>query len=155
SPMMGSKLLRQGDTERGFAGWINRRFDSVRHAYTRALYGALRSRPVVLTVWVIVLLLMIPFYMFSQRELAPDEDEGVVFAVIQAPAHATLDETNLFAQQMYDVYHSFPESDSIFQITSTTGGFGGMVTKPCSQRYNTAQQRLFEASVACAQIPDF
>ena len=28
--MMGSKLLRAGDTERGFAGWINRRFDRVR-----------------------------------------------------------------------------------------------------------------------------
>ena len=35
SPMMGSKLLRAGDTERGFAGWINRRFDGVRSAYTR------------------------------------------------------------------------------------------------------------------------
>ena len=35
SPMMGAKLLRAGDTERGFAGWINRRFDSVRHGYTR------------------------------------------------------------------------------------------------------------------------
>ncbi|PYX22059.1 MAG: multidrug efflux protein, partial [Acidobacteria bacterium] len=41
SPMMGSKLLRQGDTERGFAGWINRRFDSVRNAYTRTLSGTL------------------------------------------------------------------------------------------------------------------
>ncbi len=27
SPMMGSKLLRAGDTEQGFAGWVNRRFD--------------------------------------------------------------------------------------------------------------------------------
>ncbi len=96
---------------------------------------------------------MIPFYMFSQRELAPDEDEGVVFAVIQAPANATLDETNLFAQQMYDVYHSFPESDSIFQITSPTGGFGGMVTKPWSQRKKTAQQLLVEASGPLSQIP--
>ena len=153
SPMMGSKLLRQGDTERGFAGWINRRFDSVRNAYTRTLSGTLRYRPVVLTLWVIVLLLMIPFYMFSQRELAPDEDEGVVFAVIQAPANATLDQTNLFAQQMYDVYHSFPESDSIFQITSPTGGFGGMVTKPWSQRKKTAQQLLVEASGPLSQIP--
>src|SRR5437016_7509117 len=153
SPMMGSKLLRQGDTERGFAGWINRRFDSVRNAYTRTLSGTLRYRPVVLTLWVIVLLLMIPFYMFSQRELAPDEDEGVGFAVIQAPANATLDETNLFAQQMYDVYHSFPESDSIFQITSPTGGFGGMVTKPWSQRKKTAQQLLVEASGPLSQIP--
>jgi multidrug efflux pump len=153
SPMMGSKLLREGDTERGFAGWINRRFDSVRNAYTRTLSGTLRYRPVVLTLWVIVLLLMIPFYMFSQRELAPDEDEGVVFAVIQAPANATLDETNLFAQQMYDVYHSMPESDSIFQITSPTGGFGGMVTKPWSQRKKTAQQLLIEATGPLSQIP--
>jgi len=60
SPMMGSKLLRQGDTERGFAGWINRRFDSVRNAYTRTLSGTLRYRPVVLTLWAVVLLLMIP-----------------------------------------------------------------------------------------------
>src|SRR5213078_1474913 len=110
-------------------------------------------RPVVLTLWAVVLLLMIPFYMFSQRELAPNEDEGVVFAVIQAPANATLDQTNLFAQQMYDVYHSFPESDSIFQITSPTGGFGGMVTKPWSQRKKTAQQLLVEATGPLSQIP--
>src|SRR5256886_2025797 len=57
SPMMGSKLLRTGDTGRGFAGWINRRFDSVRSAYSRTLAGTLRYRPVVLTLWVIVLLL--------------------------------------------------------------------------------------------------
>src|SRR5207253_5497424 len=82
-----------------------------------------------------------------------NEDQGVVFAVIQAPANATLDQTNLFAQQMYDVYHSFPESDSIFQITSPTGGFGGMVTKPWSQRKKTAQQLLVEASGPLSQIP--
>src|SRR5256714_12928092 len=34
SPMMGSRVLRSGDAERGFAGWVNRRFDSVRRAYT-------------------------------------------------------------------------------------------------------------------------
>src|SRR5256885_1290551 len=49
SPMMGSKLLRAGDTERGFAGWINRRFASVRSLYERALTSTLRYRPVVLT----------------------------------------------------------------------------------------------------------
>src|SRR5213595_2459389 len=153
SPMMGSRLLREGDTERGFAGFINRRFESVRNLYTRLLAGTLSYRPVVLTLWALVLLLVVPFYMFSQRELAPNEDEGVVFAVIQAPANATLDQTNLFAQQMYDVYHSMPESDSIFQITSPTGGFGGMVTKPWSQRKKTAQQLLVEASGPLSQIP--
>jgi multidrug efflux pump len=153
SPMMGSRLLRQGNTERGFAGWINRRFDSVRNAYTRSLAGTLRYRSVVLTLWAIVVVSMVPFYMFSQRELAPNEDQGVVFAVIQGPANATIDQTNLFAQQMYDVYHSFPESESIFQITGPGNGFGGMVTKPWSERKKTAQQLLVEATGPLSKIP--
>src|SRR5271154_3096346 len=54
SPMMSSKLLRQGDAEHGFAGIINRQFDRVRNLYTSLLTGTLQYRPVVLTVWVIV-----------------------------------------------------------------------------------------------------
>jgi multidrug efflux pump len=145
SPMMGSKLLRAGASERGLAGWINRRFESVRSAYSRILSGTLQYRPVVLVLWAIVVLLIVPFYMFSQRELAPAEDQGVVFGVIQASANSTIDQTNLFTNEVYDVYHSFPESESIFQITSPTGGFGGMVTKPWSQRKKTAQQLLVES----------
>jgi multidrug efflux pump len=152
SPMMGSKLLRAGDTDRGFAGIVNRRFDSVRNLYTRLLAGTLLYRPVVLTLWVLVAVLMIPFYMFSQRELAPAEDQGVVFGVIQSSANATLDQTNLFTDQVYNVYHSFPESASIFQITNPNGGFGGMVTKPWSQRKKTTQQLLLESSGKLSKI---
>ncbi|HKW19138.1 MAG TPA: efflux RND transporter permease subunit [Terriglobales bacterium] len=152
SPMMGSKLLRQGDTEKGFSGIVNRRFESVRGLYTRMLTGTLRYRPVVLTLWVIVALLMVPFYMFSQRELAPAEDQGVVFCVIQAAPNSTLDQTNLFTTQVYNVFHSIPESASIFQITLPSGGFGGMVTKPWSERKKTAQQLLVEASGQLSKI---
>jgi multidrug efflux pump len=153
SPMMGSRLLRSGDTERGFAGWINRRFESVRGAYTRTLTGTLRYRPVVLTLWIIVAVLTVPFYMFSQRELAPAEDQGVVFGIIQAAANSTIDQTTLFTKQVADVYRSFPESESIFQLTFPTGGFGGMVTKPWSERTKTAQQLLMESTGPLSQIP--
>jgi multidrug efflux pump len=152
SPMMGSKLLRAGDTERGFSGVVNRQFERLRTLYTRLLTGTLHYRPVVLTVWAIVALLMIPFYMFSQRELAPQEDQGVVFGVIQASANATLDQTNLFANQVYDVYHSFPESESLFQITNPGGGFGGMVVKPWSERKKTTQQLLGESAAKLSKI---
>jgi multidrug efflux pump len=153
SPMMGSKLLRQGDTEKGFAGIVNRQFEHVRSLYTRLLGGTLRFRPVVLTLWVIVALLMIPFYMFSQRELAPAEDQGIVFSIIQSSANSTLDQTNLFTKEVYDVFHSIPESASIFQITQPSGGFGGMVTKPWSERKKTAQQLLVEVSGRLSKIP--
>jgi multidrug efflux pump len=152
SPMMGSKLLRAGDTERGFAGFVNRRFENVRQLYSRMLASTLRWRPVVFGVWIIVAVLMVPFYIFSQRELAPAEDQGVVFGVMQAAPNSTLDQTKLFASQVYDVYHSFPEAESIFQITDPNGGFGGMVTKPWSQRTKTAQQLLLESTGPLSKI---
>jgi multidrug efflux pump len=152
SPMMGSRLLRAGDTERGFAGWVNRRFETLRARYMRALAGTLASRPVVLVLWGIVVLLMGPFYLFSQKELAPVEDQGVVFGIVQASANSTLDQTKLFATEIHEVYKSFPETGSIFQITFPTGGFGGMVTKPWSERKKTTQQLLLESAAKLSQI---
>jgi multidrug efflux pump len=134
SPMMGSKLLRAGDTEKGFAGWVNARFDRVREGYMKRLANSLHYRRVTYVLWGIVMLLIVPFYMFSQKELAPAEDQNVVFGIIQAAANSTIDQTRLFSAQVYDVYNSFPEKANVFQITSPTGGFGGMVTKPWNER---------------------
>jgi multidrug efflux pump len=153
SPMMGSRLLRSGDSERGFAGFVNRRFERVRNAYMRALSGTLRYRPVVLVLWGLVVALIVPFYLLSPRELAPREDQGVVFGIVQAAPNATLDQTKLFSSKVHDVYRSFPETESIFQITSPTGGFSGMVTKPWSQRKKTTEQLLMESAGKLAEIP--
>jgi multidrug efflux pump len=153
SPMMGSRLLRAGDTDKGFSGVINRRFEAVRRLYTKALSWTLRDRPAVFALWAIVILLAVPLYLFSQKELAPIEDQGVVFGYIQAAANSTLDQTKLFTAKVYEVYKSFPESDSIFQIISPTGGFGGMVTKPWSQRTKTAEQLMMESAGKLSNIP--
>ncbi|MGE5124990.1 MAG: efflux RND transporter permease subunit, partial [Betaproteobacteria bacterium] len=153
SPMMGSRLLRSGDSERGFAGWINRRFEALRARYGRALSWTLADRPVVLALWAAVVLLIVPFYVFSQKELAPAEDQGVVFSYVQSAANSTLDQTRLFASKVQDVYASFPETAATFQIMQPTGGFGGMVTKPWSQRRKTTQQLLLESFGPLSRIP--
>jgi multidrug efflux pump len=153
SPMMGSKLLREGDNEKGFAGMINRHFEVVRRKYGRLLTGSLNYRPVVLTLWAIVVLLIFPFYMFSAKELAPTEDQSVIFGVIQAAPNATLDQTNLFTEQVYDVYNAFPEKKAVFQITSPSGGFGGMVTRPWSERKRSTEELQVEASAGLSKIP--
>ncbi len=153
SPMMGARLLRAGDTERGFAGWINRRFDGLRRLYTTAVSRSLMFRPVVLAVWAIVALLTVPFYMFSQRELAPAEDQGVVFSIVQAAPNATIDQTKLFAHQINEVYRTFPEAAGTFELTRPNSGFGGMVTKPWSERTKTAQQLQMEVAGPLSRIP--
>src|SRR5512135_674619 len=153
SPMMGSRLLRAGDTERGFAGWVNRRFEALRLRYGKALSWTLADRPVVLTLWVAVVLLIAPFYLFSQKELAPIEDQGVIFTYVQASANSTLDQTKLFADRAQQVFASFPETRATFQITQPTGGFGGMVTKPWSERTRTTQQLLMQVAPQLARVP--
>ena len=152
SPMMGSRLLRAGDTERGFAGWINRRFDRLREGYTRVLSRSLAYRPVVIALWAIVALLIVPFYMFSNRELAPAEDQGVVFSIVQAAPNSTIEQTKLFAQQINNVYKAVPEAAGTFELTFPTGGFGGMVTKPWSERTKTAQDLQMEVAGPLSQI---
>jgi multidrug efflux pump len=153
TPMMGSKLLRAGDTEKGFAGWINRRFDGVRDAYQKALGGTLADRRVVYVLWAFVVLLIVPFYMFSQHELAPKEDQSVVFGIIQASPNSTLDQTKLYASEVEKVYRSFPEYKNSFQLVFPTGGFGGIVTKPWSDRKKTTAQIQMEASGGLSKIP--
>ncbi|MGC3988293.1 MAG: efflux RND transporter permease subunit [Chthoniobacteraceae bacterium] len=155
SPMMCSKLLRHGDADKGFAGWINRRFERVRSSYSSMLGNTLKYRPVTLVLWLLVTLLVVPFYMMSTHELAPAEDQGVVFGIVNAAPNATVDQTQLFTDKVYDVYHSFPQADHIFQLTGAGSAmsFSGMVLKPWSERNEKAAQLAFQAGSKLSGIP--
>ncbi len=153
SPMMSSKLLRAGDSHKGFAGWINRRFEGVRRRYVRLLADTLRWRPVTLTFAFLFALLVVPFYMMSMKELAPKEDQGVILGIVQAAPNATIDQTSRFAAQVNGVFKSMPETAETFQITDPTFGFSGMVTKPWSQRNRSTEQIVGEVFGKVSAIP--
>ena len=154
SPMLSSQLLKPGLSERGLAGWITRRFDSLRRGYTRILSGLLSVYPVIIVFSVIMWPLILAFWAFSQHEDAPTEDQGVVFGIVQSAPDATLDQTMLFAREVNDIFKSFPETAQTFQVTPIPGpGFSGMVTKPWSQRTKTTKQLLGEVSQKMALIP--
>jgi multidrug efflux pump len=140
SPMMSSKLLREGDAERGFAGWINRQFDRLRNFYMRVLGVTVRNRWAVIAFCSVIGVLWAPFLMFSKSELAPNEDQGFIFGIVKAPANATLDQVTLFADEINKAFRSAPEVSNTFQISSPTGGFGGLVTVPWSERERTTEQ---------------
>ncbi len=153
SPMMSSKLLRAGDSHRGFAGWVNNRFDRLRRAYIGRLTATLKWRPVVITMGVIVVFLIIPFFLFTQSELAPKEDQGVVFGIVQAAPNSTVDQTSMFAEKVNEVFKSIPETENTFQLTSPTGGFSGMVTKSWSERKRSTEQIVGEVFGKAGEIP--
>ncbi len=136
SPMMASQILRKGDEEHGLAGRINRDFERLRAAYSKIVGVTLRSRPVIYFVWIVITLMIVPLFVLSSMstQLAPTEDQGVVFGVISTPSNSTIEHSSHFAQQVQEVFTSAPEYAYSFQITSPTGGFGGMITAPWDER---------------------
>jgi multidrug efflux pump len=155
SPMMSSKLLREADVERGFAGWINRQFDRLRNAYMRVLGVAVRNRWPLIAFCSIIGVLWAPFLMFSKSELAPVEDQGFIFGIVKAPANATLDQVTLFSDEINKAFRSAPEVANTFQISMPTGGFGGLVTKPWKERERSTEQiaaELFPKTGAIAGL---
>jgi multidrug efflux pump len=154
SPMLASRLLKPGFSERGLAGWITRRFDALRRGYIRILSGLLTVYPVIIVFAVLMTPLIFAFWMFSKQELAPKEDQGVVFGIVQSAPEATLDQTMLFAREVNDVFKSFPETAQTFQVTPIPGpGFSGLVAKPWKQRTRTMEQLLPLVSKKMALIP--
>ncbi len=153
SPMMASRLLRPQDSHTGFGGWVNNKFDGLRSAYKRLLTSSLQWRPVTLTLAAIIMLLGVPFYMLSMKELAPKEDQGVILGIIQASPNSTIDQTTLYTEKVNEVYQSLPETSTTFQITEAFGGFSGLVTKPWSQRKRSTEQMVGEVFGKTAAIP--
>jgi multidrug efflux pump len=152
SPVMSSRLLTAEGEHRGMAGLINRTFDRFRGFYGRLLDGTLNARPAVYTVWIVITLLCYPMFMFSAKELAPTEDQGVIFGIIEAPANSTIDETVKYANKVEDVFLHIPETAFTFQLTFPSSGFGGGVLKPWDQRKRTAFEILPQAQQQLAQI---
>src|SRR5438045_253941 len=97
SPMMSAHLLRAEHQNHGFSGWVNRTFDRFRDWYGEHLDRTLAARPAVYTVWIGLSLLGVVFWKMSATELAPKEDQGVIFGIITAPANATIDDTIRYA----------------------------------------------------------
>ncbi len=153
SPMMSAKLLKPGLAEHGLAGRISRGFDQIRDRYGRWLDQTLSSRPAVYLVWIVISLLAIPMFRMSPVELAPAEDQGVIFGILDAAANSTLDQTSHYAAAANQVFLSEPETKFTFQITMPSSGFGGMVVKPWAERKRTVFQILPEVQKKLSTIP--
>ncbi len=137
SPMMSSRLLHAEHKPNFFVRAIDRAFAALKNSYSRALGGTLKARGLVYTAWIVLSLLVVPMYMFSPQELAPNEDQGVIFTSIDVPANATLEQTTVYTREIFDDFKSTPEYDSTFQITFASGGFGGILLKPWDERKRT------------------
>ncbi len=141
SPMMSAYLLKDHDHEDlGLSGKINRLFDRIRDRYERVIGHSLGWVPVTLTVAILLTALLPVFVMFANKELAPKEDQGVVFGIMLPSPTSTIDQNMLFAGEAQKMFQNVPEYEQSFQITGANFGFSGIILKPWSERKRSALQ---------------
>ena len=153
TPVMSSRLLKPGMDEHGLAGRISRGFKRLRNVYGRLLDYTLNARPAVYTVWIIISLLTIPLFTMSAKELAPVEDQGVIFGIVDAAANSTLDQNSGFTAAVNKVFMSIPEADFTFQATMPNSGFSGVQVKPWKERKRNVFQIMPEVQRKLQQVP--
>jgi multidrug efflux pump len=153
SPMMSAALLRAGHEDQGLAGRINRTFARLRAAYSRSLDRALGARGVVYTAWAVLSLLALLMFSQSPQELAPTEDEGFIFGVVNTPSNSTVEQLIPSVREVHRTVMEIPDSDYIFQITNPGGGFWGLGLKPWEQRKSSAAEVLADVSQRIGAIP--
>jgi multidrug efflux pump len=137
SPMMCSVLLKSGSEHGRFAKIVDNVFGKVTDWYGRKLDRSLDYRPITGIFAVTILFLVGFMYMHTNKELAPEEDQGILFSVTKAPQYANIDYSNFYGTKLDNAFASFPETDLRFIINGTNGpanGIAGMILKPWDER---------------------
>jgi len=164
SPMMCSRLLkppRPGGG--GLSGWLDRRFDGLKLRYRSRLHKTLNFRALTILILAGVLALTGVMLASTARELAPEEDQGVIFAFVKTPQYANLDYMETATRHVDAAAGTIPEVAHVFLINGSAGvrqGFGGLILKPWGERTRNQKEIIAAlqpklADVTGAQIIAF
>src|SRR6266566_2548927 len=143
SPMMCSMLLSRTMTQGRFARIIDNTFSRLAQWYGTRLERSLDYRPVTAMFAVAVFVALAFMYVNTKKELAPEEDQGVLFALTTGPQYANLDYSNAYGDELDKSFTSIPEADLRFVVNGRFGpnqGIAGVILKPWGERSRSAQQ---------------
>jgi len=146
-------MLQTKDKKSRFARRVGALFESVRRQYMRLLSATLRVRFAVYIAWIVLSLLAVALFMVSPKELAPTEDQGIIFSIVDSSPNASLDDSLLYTAAINDAFMSVEETDFTFQIAFPSGGFGGMIVEPWEDRERTIFEILPEVAMQMTQVP--
>ena len=139
SPMMCSRLLKAksagGDGR--FTRFLDRRFEGLKGRYERRLTSSLNYRPVTMLVLAGLIAGTGLMYMTTSRQLAPEEDQGILFTIVKTPQYANLDYLEDATDKLYSVFSTVPEKEHVFTINGMGDvhqAFSGILLKPWGER---------------------
>jgi len=142
TPMLCSRLLRHTSDRNGWenrlVGFIDQRLEIIRRLYAKKLHDTLGYLPVTAVFALIVLTSIYFLYGSAKKELAPQEDQGVIITSSTAAPNATLAQRQLYMHEIYKIFASHSEADHVFQLDVPGRLISGMVLTPWDERDKTA-----------------
>jgi multidrug efflux pump len=153
SPVMSAYLIHEHGDEGRLTALVNRAFEAVKRGYARALDVALGMRWAIVAASLLIMLAAWPLYTFSRKELAPVEDQSHISLFFQASPDASLEAVNRESKQVVQAVHTLPETEFMWSLTSSWGGFGGIVAKDWKTRSRSTEQMYGEVYGKVSQIP--
>ncbi|MDJ0655190.1 MAG: efflux RND transporter permease subunit [Xanthomonadales bacterium] len=152
SPIMSASLVPPGGSEGTFTRRVNAAFQRLQDAYTRALDATLDARGPIIALAVFFTLLVIPFYLFSQKELAPTEDQSSIEVVIESAPEASLPYTLSYTRDAVKTLGELPGAEDMWHIMNPEGGFGGQILTDPGERDESVFDLLQTAFHRLSQI---
>jgi multidrug efflux pump len=137
SPMLSGKVLKPHGNPGKFEQLVEKTFNGLANAYKAALTSLMQTKSVVVFFAVVVLGSIYFMVMMSQNELAPTEDQGILFYQGLGPETSTLDYLYEHGQEVQDRMATVPgynEDFMILGVTSPNAVFGGFKMSPWSER---------------------
>lgn len=136
SPMMCSKLLRAKEFEKKnkISKLIESFLQCLEVGYQKTLQAALTFPKLLGVVLCFILAGGILLFYNIPSELAPQEDQGIIFAAANGPEGATFDSMTPYAHKLEGLFAAVPEHKGIFSVTERSGVFAGMTLIPWDQR---------------------
>jgi len=138
SPMLSGLVLPAAGRTGRFEHAVERFFQWLADRYQASLAGWLRYPAAMLVFAVIILVSLWFMFVTSQRELAPTEDQSILFFQAQAPQTATAEYNQVYARELVQIFEEFPEYAESFILVGFGGDpsttFGGFKMKPSDER---------------------
>jgi multidrug efflux pump len=158
SPVLSSRVLKPYGQQGRFEQWVEHWFERLAGAYQRRLHATLESLPVTLLFAAAVLVSIYFMFTTSKTELAPVEDQSILFFQATAPQTATLEYDEAYTREIEAAFKSVPEYHESFFLLGRgepTTTFGGFKMQPPSQRARSQMEVQPEIQAKLSQIAGF
>lgn len=140
SPMMCAKLLTVETSEHPFVKRLDRIFDRLKLRYQETLHSALSYRSVAVVVTVTILISIFFLYQSIPKELAPLEDDGVVYISGSAPLSSNMNYIEKYSEIVEQKSLAVPERERSFIWQQQSSIFSMLLLKPWDERDRSSME---------------